>query len=51
MPHCSGEPDPASGHAITAEGQQFTIGTSSGADRALGADAWKWVLMDPLRRW
>jgi phospholipid/cholesterol/gamma-HCH transport system substrate-binding protein len=43
--------DPSSGHAITADGQQFTIGSAALADRALGADAWKWVLLDPLRRW
>jgi phospholipid/cholesterol/gamma-HCH transport system substrate-binding protein len=43
--------DPASGHAISAEGKQFTIGSSAVGARYLGADAWKWVLMDPLRSW
>jgi len=42
--------DPASGRAITSEGQTFTIGSNRGTD-AFGADAWKWVLMDPLRSW
>ena len=43
--------DPSSGHAISADGQQFTIGSTASGARYLGADAWKWVLMDPLRSW
>jgi phospholipid/cholesterol/gamma-HCH transport system substrate-binding protein len=42
--------DPASGHAITAEGQRYTIGTTMGASRVFGDVAWEWLLMDPLRR-
>ena len=43
--------DPTTGHAITQDGQQFTIGATTGAEAALGQDAWKWVLLDPLHPW
>ena len=43
--------DPETGHAISQDGQRFTIGATRGAEAAFGKDAWKWVLMDPLRSW
>ncbi|MDP9182721.1 MAG: MCE family protein [Actinomycetota bacterium] len=42
--------DPASGHAITAEGKRYTIGSTMGASRVFGESAWEWLLMEPLRR-
>jgi phospholipid/cholesterol/gamma-HCH transport system substrate-binding protein len=41
--------DPTSGHAITAAGQQFTIGSTAGASSLFGDTSWQWLLMDPLR--
>lgn len=41
--------DPSTGHAITATGTPFTIG--SGDDpTAFGDASWMWLLLDPLRR-
>ena len=42
--------DPTTGHAITAEGQRYTIGSTMGASSAFGEAAWEWLLMEPLRR-
>jgi phospholipid/cholesterol/gamma-HCH transport system substrate-binding protein len=42
--------DPSSGHAITADGQRFTIGSTMGAGRVFGSSAWELLLMEPLRR-
>jgi phospholipid/cholesterol/gamma-HCH transport system substrate-binding protein len=42
--------DPATGHAITADGQRYTVGTTMGASQAFGEAAWEWLLLDPLRR-
>ena len=41
--------DPTSGHAITSSGQQFTVGSTAGAQALFGDASWKWLLMDPLR--
>ena len=41
--------DPTSGHAISASGQQFTLGSTAGASSFFGEAAWQWLLMDPLR--
>jgi phospholipid/cholesterol/gamma-HCH transport system substrate-binding protein len=42
--------DPSTGHAITATGQQFTLGSTAGASALFGDTSWQWLLMDPLRR-
>lgn len=42
--------EPATGHAITTEGQRYTVGSTMGADRVFGRAAWEWLLMEPLRR-
>lgn len=42
--------DPGTGHAITAEGQRYTVGSSMGLEGLFGRDSWQWLLMDPLRR-
>jgi phospholipid/cholesterol/gamma-HCH transport system substrate-binding protein len=41
--------DPATGHAITAEGERFTLGSTMGAS-VYGESSWQWLLMEPLRR-
>ena len=41
--------DPTSGHLITASGQQYTLGSTAGAQSLFGDASWKWLLMDPLR--
>ncbi len=41
--------DPNTGHAISAEGQQFTIGSGMGLSTLFGTSSWQWLLMDPLR--
>ena len=41
--------DPTTGHAMTSDGKPFSIGATTGAEAVLGDDAWKWLLMDPLR--
>lgn len=42
--------DPASGHAVTATGQRYTLSSTMGASSLFGAGTWQWLLMDPLRR-
>jgi phospholipid/cholesterol/gamma-HCH transport system substrate-binding protein len=42
--------DPTSGHAITAEGQRYTIASTMGAAQVFGQAAWEWLLMQPLDR-
>jgi phospholipid/cholesterol/gamma-HCH transport system substrate-binding protein len=42
--------DPTTGHAITAEGERYTLGSTMGAATAYGQAAWEWLLMEPLRR-
>ena len=42
--------DPSSGHALTTEGQRYTVGSTMGASRVFGESAWEWLLMEPLRR-
>jgi phospholipid/cholesterol/gamma-HCH transport system substrate-binding protein len=42
--------DPSTGHAVTAEGQRYTVGSTMGASRVFGEAAWEWLLMEPLRR-
>jgi len=42
--------DPSSGHAITADGQRYTVSSTMGASRVFGEAAWEWLLMEPLRR-
>jgi phospholipid/cholesterol/gamma-HCH transport system substrate-binding protein len=42
--------DPSTGHAITADGQRYTIGSTMGAERVFGRSAWELLLMEPLRR-
>jgi phospholipid/cholesterol/gamma-HCH transport system substrate-binding protein len=42
--------DPTSGHAITASGARYTVGSSAGASSVFGTAAWEWLLLDPLRR-
>jgi phospholipid/cholesterol/gamma-HCH transport system substrate-binding protein len=42
--------DPSSGHAITDDGQRYTIGSTMGVSQLFGQAAWEWLLMEPLRR-
>ncbi|HUR13927.1 MAG TPA: MlaD family protein [Mycobacteriales bacterium] len=42
--------DPTSGHAITADGQRFTVASTMGASAVFGQAAWEWLLMQPLQR-
>jgi phospholipid/cholesterol/gamma-HCH transport system substrate-binding protein len=42
--------DPSSGHAITADGQQYTLASTMGAGQVFGQSAWEWLLMQPLDR-
>jgi phospholipid/cholesterol/gamma-HCH transport system substrate-binding protein len=42
--------DPVSGHAITADGQRYTLASTMGASRVFGQAAWEWLLMQPLDR-
>ncbi|MCU1594258.1 MAG: transporter substrate-binding protein [Frankiales bacterium] len=41
--------DPSTGHAITADGARYTLGSTAGAQDAFGTAAWEWLLLDPLR--
>ena len=41
--------DPTTGHAISSEGQRYTLGSTMGAG-VFGPSSWEWVLMEPLRR-
>jgi phospholipid/cholesterol/gamma-HCH transport system substrate-binding protein len=45
-----GDYDPATGHAVSASGDRFVLGSTMGAAAVLGASSWQWVLMEPLRR-
>lgn len=40
--------DPISGHVITDDGRRFTLGSTAGAQSHLGAQSWRWVLLNPL---
>ena len=42
--------DPTSGHAITADGQQYTLASTMGSSQVFGQSAWEWLLMQPLDR-
>ena len=41
--------DPSTGHAITTEGDRYTVGSTAGASSVFGMAAWEWLLLDPLR--
>ncbi len=41
--------DPATGHAITSDGQRYTVGSTMGVASVFGTSSWQWLLMDPLR--
>lgn len=41
--------DPTTGHAITADGARYTVGSTGGAAATFGAASWEWLLLDPLR--
>ena len=41
--------DPTTGHAITATGSQYVLGSTGGADALFGSASWQWLLLDPLR--
>jgi phospholipid/cholesterol/gamma-HCH transport system substrate-binding protein len=41
--------DPSSGHAITATGQRYTVGSTMGTEALFGQNSWQWLLMNPLR--
>jgi phospholipid/cholesterol/gamma-HCH transport system substrate-binding protein len=43
-----GDHDPETGRVVTADGRRFTLGSSAGASRVLGADSWRWLLLGPL---
>jgi phospholipid/cholesterol/gamma-HCH transport system substrate-binding protein len=45
----SADYDPASGRAISAEGQQFTLASGMGLAEVFGSASWEWLLMNPLR--
>ena len=42
--------DPTSGHAITAAGDRYTLGSTAGAWAMFGSASWEWLLLDPLRQ-
>ncbi|MGB8649795.1 MAG: MlaD family protein [Mycobacteriales bacterium] len=44
-----GDWDPSTGHAITADGQQYLLGSTAGAASVFGDASWEWLLMNPLR--
>ncbi len=41
--------NPTTGSAISAKGEQFSIGSGMGLKALFGASSWQWLLMDPLR--
>ncbi len=41
--------DTTSGHAITAAGERWNVGSTAGASSAFGTASWEWLLLDPLR--
>jgi len=43
-----GDHDPETGRVVTADGRRFTLGSSAGASRVLGADSWQWLMLGPL---
>ncbi len=43
-----GDHDPETGRVVTADGRRFTLGSSAGASRVLGADSWRWLMLGPL---
>jgi phospholipid/cholesterol/gamma-HCH transport system substrate-binding protein len=42
--------DPTTGHAVTADGERYTLGSTMGASQVFGETAWEWLLLEPLRR-
>jgi len=45
-----GDYDPSTGHAITADGQRYVLGSTMGAREAFGEASWLTLLLHPLRR-
>ena len=43
-----GDYDPKTGHAITEDGQTFTVGSTAGAAQVFGSSSWQWLLVGPL---
>jgi phospholipid/cholesterol/gamma-HCH transport system substrate-binding protein len=41
--------DPTTGHAVTTEGQRYTVSSTMGSAAIFGANSWQWLLMEPLR--
>ena len=42
--------DPGTGHAITAQGVTYTLGSTAGAQQVFGDQSWQWLLLSPLGR-
>ena len=49
MPTVLADYDPSTGHAITATGSRYVLGSTGGADAVFGSNSWQWLLLDPLR--
>jgi phospholipid/cholesterol/gamma-HCH transport system substrate-binding protein len=41
--------DPTTGHAITADGQTYTLSSTAGAQQVFGDQSWQWLLLNPFR--
>jgi phospholipid/cholesterol/gamma-HCH transport system substrate-binding protein len=41
--------DPTTGHAITAQGQQYALSSVAGAQQVFGDQSWQWLLLNPFR--
>jgi phospholipid/cholesterol/gamma-HCH transport system substrate-binding protein len=41
--------DPATGHAITANGVTYTLSSAAGAQQVFGDQSWQWLLLNPIR--
>jgi phospholipid/cholesterol/gamma-HCH transport system substrate-binding protein len=42
--------DPSTGHAITAQGDTYTLSSTAGSQRVFGDQSWQWLLLNPLSR-